>query len=376
TEDMLVAFSAAVSELLCNWKTYPRDKKSHGDGVAEGDKLARMDLSIRRTYTFDIYPNPVVQLTVDGQVLFSLVDTGASLLSLVWTEWFGRSRGVCQNLFFGCYQCVSPCKQGRTTTFSFVEGSDVSVFPHSGVFDLSDGTSARLDFGLVAGFNRNPPRIWSSFGLAPSEDQEYRSIVQQLSDKNIINDNSFSIYLNPGDGNSGEVILGGEDPTKRAGPLKFFKLVNKTGHFVKLRGLQIGDDTSYYVNVTEDAILDTGAACIFMNKKWREQVISSLQDAGKKKVEIQVEADAFLVACEDVGSLPAMKFYVEGLWGQKVPLIITPNALVWRTRGNDCLLRIEFIDFDGVDLGLSAFLGNYYYFDMDRDRIGFTKVKQ
>ncbi|KAF4651224.1 hypothetical protein FOL47_000530 [Perkinsus chesapeaki] len=344
--------------------------------VAKGDKLVRMDLTIRRTHSSQTCSDLVVKLTIDGQVLFSVVDTGASLLSLVWKQWFEMSRGVCEDLFFGCYQCVSPCKQGQITNFAFDDDSVVSVFPHSGVFDLSDGTSARLDFGLVAGFNRNISLVWSSFGLAISEDENYKSIVQQLSDKDIIDDNSFSIYLNTADSNSGEVILGGEDPTKRAGPLKFFKIVNITEESARLRGLILGGDPRYSIDITDNVAFDTGADAIFMNKKRQRQVISFLKVAGKKKIDIQARGKAFFFPCKDADNLPSMTFYVEGLWGEKVPLEITPEALVLRFRGDDCLLRIEFTDFDRVFLGQSAFLGNYFYFDMERNRIGFTKAKQ
>ncbi|KAF4649524.1 hypothetical protein FOL47_002012 [Perkinsus chesapeaki] len=233
------------------------------------------------------------------------------------------------------------------------------------------GLSTQVDIGLVAGFNQAPEEIWASLGLRAST--KNLSIAQQLAAKKIIKDESFSIYFNGERFASGEIILGGEDPSKQEGPLKFFKIVKDVGQFVQLHGLQVGDDPKYLIKMKSPAAFDTGSAVICINKKWKARVLGFLQKTGKKKFSIREEGSDFIISCSDAENVPSLYFTVEGMQGEEVALEVSPEALVLEYRDNDCLLRIRF---DDVNLfGMPAFLGNYFYFNPKAKRIGYTKSK-
>ncbi|KAF4649303.1 hypothetical protein FOL47_002205, partial [Perkinsus chesapeaki] len=210
--------------------------------ISIADKLVRMDLSFKMTRVNKVYPLPVANFKADGQNIYALVDTGATYLFFVWKYWFEDNLENCNELIFGCYECAPPCKQGPTKTFTFGDGAKVWLFPHTGKLDFNGGVSAPLDFGLVSGFNRDSATIWASLGLRPSHpgSAPYKSIVEQLFAKKIIASNSFSIYFTGGDNPSGQLILGGDDPSKHAGPLSYVQIVNEDEEFIQLLGLTIG----------------------------------------------------------------------------------------------------------------------------------------
>ncbi|KAF4663195.1 hypothetical protein FOL47_005866 [Perkinsus chesapeaki] len=181
----------------------------------------------------------------------------------------------------------------------------------------------------------------------------------------------LTVFTHSGEFNFG----GGEDPTKQASPLKFFKVVDTAYHFVQLRGLQIGDAPSYYINIEDNAIFDSGSTAIFINNKWQGQIVSFLQNAGKQRVDIEAKGKDIIVSCDDIPYLPSMTFYVEGLQGGKISVEIPSTALLLSALRDECILALEFSDDEEVNIGLNAFFGNYYYFNIDEGKIGFTKVK-
>ncbi|KAF4649109.1 hypothetical protein FOL47_002422 [Perkinsus chesapeaki] len=314
-------------------------------------KVVKIEVSSELTKIHNIYPLPLAKLKADGQEVSCMVDSGASALFLVWRKWF---EAVGQN--------YDTC---------------VSLFPHAGNFDLGSGLSTQVNIGLVADFSHSPERIWASLGLSASTEEwkPYLSIAQQLAAKKIIKDESFSIYFNGERFASGGIILGGEDPSKQEGPLKFFKIVNDDEQFVQLHGLQVGDDPKYLMKMKYPAVFDTGSSHIYINKKWKAQVLEFLQEAGKKKFKIREERSKFIISCSDAENVPSLTFTVEGLQGEKVALEVSPEALVWKYEGDDCLLRIDFDDDDASLFGMPAFLGNYYYFSPTAKSIGHTKAK-
>ncbi|KAF4655378.1 hypothetical protein FOL47_009467 [Perkinsus chesapeaki] len=326
------------------------------------DKLVRMDVSFKMTGVNTVYPQPVVNFKADGQI---------------WKQWYENSHEDCKEFLFGCYECNPPCKQGPTKTVDFVGGARIQLFPHTGKLDFNDGVSTSLDFGLVAAFNRELTSIWASLGLAPSDTETapYRSVPEQLLLKKVITESSYAIYFNAGANPSGELILGGDDPSKRAGALNYLKIVDAESHFVRVLGLAIGSDPKNTILIGMPAVLDTGASHIIMDEKFKRQVIAFLQTAGAKKVQIEEKGVNFVISCADAPNLPSMTFLMEGLKGEKIPLLINAASLVQKVRRNVCYMRIAFKDYeDAIFLGASAFLGRYLYFDLGNTKIGFANV--
>ncbi|KAF4672552.1 hypothetical protein FOL47_000387 [Perkinsus chesapeaki] len=343
-------------------------------------QLIKVSISSALTDLHDVYPLPLAKLKVDGQDVRLLVDTGTPVLSLVWKDWFEDPHQKCVDIIFGCFECEPSCQGGPTKDFWFEDHACVSVFLHSGTFDFGRAQSAgEIDFGLVARFNGNPWNIWASLGLKPAADAEpkaYQSLVQQLATKNVIEYESFTVYFNEEDFASGEIILGGEDPSKRAGPLKLFKIVNKDEQFVQLHSLRVGvGDPKYVINMTYPAVFDTGSSHIFINKKWKSQVLGYLQAAGKEKFSIQQVESELVISCSDTGNVPPLTFTVEGLKGEKFLLEVSPQALVWEHEG-ECYLRLNLDDDDkAIVFGMPAFFGRYYHFPSNGRSIGYAKAK-
>mmetsp|Transcript_15865 Transcript_15865/g.13294 ORF Transcript_15865/g.13294 Transcript_15865/m.13294 type:complete len:85 (-) Transcript_15865:7-261(-) len=83
-------------------------------------------------------------MKADGQEVSCLVDSGSSVLFVVWKKWFEAVGQKCDDLIFGCYECVPPCQLGRKKHFCFEDDTCVSVFPHSGKFDLHSDLSTEV----------------------------------------------------------------------------------------------------------------------------------------------------------------------------------------------------------------------------------------
>ncbi|KAF4708701.1 hypothetical protein FOZ62_023528, partial [Perkinsus olseni] len=330
-------------------------------GLVTGDKLTAVN---------DIYPLPLAHFKADGQDIYALVDTGATYLFVVWKHWYEEEFGVCANLVFGCYECVPPCTQGPTKAFTFGDGSKVWLFPHSGKLEFDSAIIPSANFGMVAGFNRDSERIWASLGLRASTPatQPYTSIVEQLVSKKVISSNSFSLYFKGGEDSTGELILGGEDPGKYVAPLKYVQIVNKDEQFVQLMGLAIGSDPKYRIPLTASAAFDTGASHIYINEKFKKQLIDFLQIAGQKKVSIQQERLKLLISCDDAKYLPSMTFSIKGLKGEAIPLEIPATSLVSKYNGGTCILRLAFVADDECVLGASAFMGKYFNFQLQSNK--------
>ncbi|KAF4658786.1 hypothetical protein FOL47_007826 [Perkinsus chesapeaki] len=343
------------------------------------DKLVRMDMSFKMTRASEAYPDPMVNFKADGQSIYALVDTGIDATFFVWRKWYENNHQDCAQLIFGCYECIPPCKEGPTKKIVFADGHEVDIFKHTGKLDLNGGVSTSLDFGLVAAYDHDAATIWASLGLAASDPLTAlcKSVIEQLYDKKIITGTSFSIYFTAGDNPSGELILGGDDPSKHAGPLSYVQIVDREDFSFQVLGLTIGTDPKNTIAMVKPACLDTGSMVIFMNRKFKSQVITRLQTAGEKKVQIKETPKKNLyISCSDAPNLPSMTFLAKGLKGEKVALVIPASNLVLRAQGDVCLVRVRFDGDDDVTLGVNAILGNYFYFDRDNNKIGFAMARR
>ncbi|KAF4652010.1 hypothetical protein FOL47_011305 [Perkinsus chesapeaki] len=341
------------------------------------DKLVRMDVSFKMTGVNKGFPQPVVNFKADGQITYALVDTGAPYVFLVWKQWYENSHEDCKEFLFGCYECIPPCKQGPTKTYTFADHSAVSLFLHTGKLDFNGEVSTPLDFGLVAGFNRDPATIWASLGLGPSDPSTapYKSIVELLFTKKIITGNSFSIYFTGGDDPSGQLILGGDDPSKHAGPLSYVQIVNKDQGSIQVLGLTIGSDPNNTIAMEMPADLDTGTAHICFNRKFKSRVVALLQSAGKKKVRIEDKGRYLSISCPDALNLPSVTFFVKGVRGEKVPLVILASSVVLMSQEDVCYICIIFDDAEEFTLGAIAFMGNYFHFDPENNEVGLVSLQ-
>ncbi|KAF4690008.1 hypothetical protein FOZ60_000761 [Perkinsus olseni] len=211
-------------------------------------------------------------------------------------QWYERTHpGGCAELKFKCYDCdPSSCHEGPTKTHEFFGGSQLLAKPKS---------------------------------------------------QRLIEESVFSVYLKTGKDPSGELILGGGDKSKYAGPLKYVKVVNKE----------------------EQSIM--------MPDKFKTPVLQLLRTAGKKPVTITESAGFYELSCGDIENLPSITFCLkeDSLLPKKVSLEIPPASYVTADVDSSSTLAIEFAG--SWLLGLPTLIGNYHLYDWDKSRIGVAKVR-
>ncbi|KAF4737930.1 hypothetical protein FOZ62_000661 [Perkinsus olseni] len=313
---------------------------------------------------------------VDNQDIHAVVDTGNPYTFLVWKHWYEKEYpGGCDKLAFKCYECTpAPCQPGSNKTLNFYDGENMTIFKHSGVVDFGTATENDISFGLIAGGEGRP---FASLGLAPpyARMKPYAPLMQQLMDRSkstrLVKKSSFSLYLVAGENPTGELILGGKDKRKYVPPLVFVKV--RKDQSVSLSRLTIGDSLEYRMVAPTPAFFDSGTNAIIMPQEVELRVLAWLEVGGERPVKIQDFSGFYDVSCEEADYLPSITFSMRGLKGEEVPLEIPPASYVIKDGDRDCMLAIHF----GAAwvLGLSAVYGNYYYYDWDRNRIGFAKVK-
>ncbi|KAF4757289.1 hypothetical protein FOZ63_009327, partial [Perkinsus olseni] len=307
---------------------------------ASSDKLVRLGISRMYVESPPGWRKLVAKLEVDNEKVYALVDTGSPLLFFLWRHSYGPS---CQNLLYGCYECSpKPCQAGPTKTFSFHDDTDVTVFRHHGTLSLGSSSVRDIDFGLVT---RSTGVPWASLGLGVQTGKyhPYTSLINQMLAKpksqRLIESTSFSLYLTP-DGTSGELLLGGQDPSKYDGPLEYIRVVDREEDEIRVRGLMIG---SRQMRVTVVSYLDTGTDALTFPTSLKQPVLYLLQTAGQTLVPIFEHSGTFRIACNNMAYLPTMTIFLEGLHGEDIALRLPPTSFV-DFDGHTCFLLIHFED--------------------------------
>ncbi|KAF4735518.1 hypothetical protein FOZ62_026043 [Perkinsus olseni] len=323
-----------------------------------GGEVIRMKISTQQTESRAPWKRIVTPLKVDTQDLYAVVDTGSPHTHLVWKKWYGSSPDrKCDDFFYKCYDCnPSPVELKAAKKITFVDKTSLTIFPYAGDFHFNGVTGSYkptpnqcppqsltaedIDFGVVMDASHGP---WAALGLGPQAiSPPFSRFVDQLVDAELIDSPTFAVYLSSGSSSSGELIIGGDDPSKYDGPLGYIDITDKQHHTSKLQSFAIGN---------------------------------LLSTAGTKKVKILEHRDIYGVDCKDVDHLPVMSFTVKGLPGKADVTISTPpRAYIVSPEPDVCILNIDFDD--RWILGLPAFVGHYYSFDWTGARIGVAKVKR
>ncbi|KAF4679973.1 hypothetical protein FOZ60_014265 [Perkinsus olseni] len=334
-----------------------------------GENIIRMPISRILTTGKPAELLMVTPLKVDGQDMYAQVDTGSSHTQLVWRTWYESvSPKGCGDLFYKCYHCVSTeCLKGPTTSIHYVDGSTLTVFPHFGDFYFDGATAIAMKFGLVTGASRGP---WAAIGLGSrSVKPPYKRFVDQLRSQHLIDSGVFSLYLSSGRAPSGELIIGGDDPSKYVGHLEYFGITDKGRQKNTLRSFNIGGKVHREV---QPVLFDTGTSVINFPERLRAEVVSLLQTTGTSEVDIVKVGNIYIVDCDDKDHLPTMRFIMQGLVGKYDVTISVPSAAyVIEILPGTCHVGIDF----GGDwiMGLPAFVGNYYSVDYVGAKIGVAK---
>ncbi|KAF4668521.1 hypothetical protein FOL47_002983 [Perkinsus chesapeaki] len=334
-----------------------------------GQRLLKVDVSRSPLCLEDSCGQIYAKFGADGNEINAFVDAESPMLFFVSKDAFEELvPGGCNDLVFGCYGCnPAPCNTGPTGTLYFADGFHVIIAQHSGDITFPQFSVSDVTFGLSVG---GVPGPWASIGIGrPSEDiAPYTTLAQQLLAKNLIDNTVTSLYLTLASNPTGELIFGGEDPSKYDGPLQFIQVIDESGA-VELVALDFGDSQNRLV-VSGRALLGAAINHINIPNSARDDILLLLT----KSVSITLDSDRYTLACSDVTNLPTVSLLLKGVQNEPIPLNLEPAALVNEIDGV-CYLNIRFAESDVWILGVNVLLGHYYLYNWEESRIGFANTK-
>ncbi|KAF4678405.1 hypothetical protein FOZ60_016765 [Perkinsus olseni] len=343
-----------------------------------GSQVVKIDISREPE---GIHHSVVAKLKVDNDEVYPVVDTGTHYLFFIWKNWFeGVHKGDCSKILAGCYECPSgPCKGGPKTKVTFGDGTRVSLFKEEGKLQHDTGTTP-IEFGLTANYASpdQSAQPHASLGLArnPKPGIGYLSIVEQLLSKKVIGSSAFSLYLKRGDHSTGQVILGGTDPSLYKAPLLFLAVDGRD--FAGLDSFGIGGPSFPSFPVGDQVKLDTGTQGILVPGVALINIIPNIAARASRTVEIKSSGPRlFKIACSDRQYLPDMTFFLKGEHGENVPLVFKPDDYVeppTQPGQTDCDLIIQRDDFGEWLIGYPMLFGRYFYFEWDAHKIAFADL--
>ncbi|KAF4671766.1 hypothetical protein FOL46_009923 [Perkinsus olseni] len=305
-----------------------------------GGEVIRIKISTQQTKPWAPRRRIVTPLKADTQDLYAVIDTGSPYTHLVWKSWYESfPQNKCDDFFYKCYDCnPSPVELHAAKKITFVDKTSLTIFPHAGDFYFNGVTVEDIDFGVVMDASHG---AWAALGLGPQDTSPpFPRFVDQLVDAELIDTPVFAVNLSSGDSPSGELIIGGDDPSKYEGPLGYMDVVDIQLHTNKLEAFAIGSKTQ---KEAEPVVFDTGSSFISIPRRLRSQVLELLSTAGTKKVEVFEQGDVYGVDCKDVDYLPVMSFTVKGMPGKAdVTIAIPPKACIVTPEPDVCILYLDF----------------------------------
>ncbi|KAF4727452.1 hypothetical protein FOZ62_031038, partial [Perkinsus olseni] len=255
----------------------------------------------------------------------------------------------------------------------------VTLFDHTGKFAF-DVAEVSIDFALIADYKSESPKNepHAGLGLRSSGNSHggYKTLIEQLVSKKVIDTDAFSLYLTTDEHAAGKLILGGDDPDSYKKPMRFALVVDAT--HVALTGFNIGGDAYPRVPVESRGYLDTGADVIAVPGEFLVPVVYSIATRGEERVALKRKDGWYTIACKDRQYLPDLTFFLKGVDGSEVPLVISPDAYVEpkpKPGSKDCILLVDEDPDNEWTIGHPALLGKYFSFRWSEKKIGIADLE-
>ncbi|KAF4693668.1 hypothetical protein FOZ60_010341 [Perkinsus olseni] len=319
-----------------------------------------------------------------------------------------RSPKVCADLVYGCYKCSTDlCKAKRSEQY-YYDGTCAYTAEHRGTLELGGKIIPNADFGLVVKYTPQRCAPHASLGLAPfpsKSEVNSTPLLDQLVDRGFIRKGDFSIYFNPNKGDEavekGELILGGEDPSKYRGPMLTTPLLEPTDLWtVTLDGLVVDGQSMLSSSTPLD--IDSGTSNFwlpyFAFLAVRKTLETSATAAADRPIKFERTRKGTLTLpnCTDRSHLPSLELYFhqrhrpkefsnsyypdkrkDGGW----PIVVPPEFYVQRFadgQGEKCVLLLHYgLKSKGSPLiGLNLLRKYYVHFRSTRRQIGFAELAQ
>ncbi|KAF4705011.1 hypothetical protein FOZ63_031791 [Perkinsus olseni] len=327
----------------------------------------------------------VTPVKADKQSLNLQIDTGSDSLFVVEKEFLERtlSPATCEDFTFGCYDCHTHLCKTEVEETRHMDGTCAYTVQHRGALELGGQTIPDVDFGLVVGYTPNDSTPHASLGLAPRDDGGPTPLIDQLIDKGVINRPDFSIYFKPDNPNEGELILGGEDPSRYKKPMLIVPLTEEAdGWEATMEGLDVDGES---IPVRMPILIDSGSSILWipyeaLSALLKVLALSASKAAGRwVRLEVQ-DKELVLSNCSDRVYLPPLELRFRGRGDQRPMIVIPPEIYVEDPRlGGMCTLPFRFFRGDSLStavLGLNLLRKYYLHFQYVERQIRFAEVAE
>lgn len=232
--------------------------------------------------------------------------------------------------------------------FSFTEGQNLL---NNVIFTPADSSTA--GFGLI-GIARNTQE---------SEYPFYDNVITQLVKQNVIPKESYSIYLNSAQAQTGTLILGGYDKAKIDGPFPKLPTDDSVYLSVALGGISYNGQTH---SSGSGVILDTGTTETVVPPDVFEFLGQAIPNARKTTIK---QTDYWHAPCDGITGDITYKF-------DGVDIKVNIKDLSESNGQGDCLVHLPNSGSDGVGIFGDTFLRSaYVYYDLTDNVIGLGQAK-
>ena len=173
----------------------------------------------------------------------------------------------------------------------------------------------------------------------------------------------FSFYLGTSDGDKGELVIGGTDPSHYTGAINWVPLKSATYWEITLEGIFLHKDSASVPFLNQKAIVDSGTSIIA--GPFAQVELLALKLGAKNFLKGQ-----YLISCNSTG-LPDVNFRINGK-----TYSLSPDEYII-SNGKICLLAIMAINVPAPAGPLwilgDVFMRKYYtIFDVQNEQVGFA----
>ncbi len=232
-----------------------------------------------------------------------------------------------------------------------IEAGDVDVPLTFAV--ATDSSTGRGIFGIG----------YASLGGRGLDSGDYINYPTALVKAGVINSQTYSIYLNSIDADSGVVLFGGVDQSKYTGTLGTVPLTSSTRTIVTLNNLKLSDGS--FTSESIDVLLDTGTTLTYLPV---DLIASIAQSVGATGSEDDNGKTTYIGPCDSSSKTLDFTF---GCATVSVPISNFQTAL--SSQDGNCLLRLKPSGRHNI-LGDSFLRSAYIVFDLDNQQASIAQA--
>lgn len=236
--------------------------------------------------------------------------------------------------------------------------------------DISD-----LQFGI--GYNSTSNNGILGIGYEANEVQlqytgdTYRNLPATLVNRNVIQSNAYSLWLNDLDANTGSILFGGVDTDKYQGSLSTLPIIQEQGEYrefiIALTGLSAGGSSIF--NDTGSAVpvlLDSGSSLSYLPNDYVQSIYNTFN------ADYRQSQGAAIVDCSLAGDSRTVDFTFSG---PTISVSLSELVVVADPRNPPiCILGISPAGSSTAVLGDTFLRSAYVVYDLDNNEISLAST--